>query len=1672
MKQLNFILLLLIGLNFTTKAQMVTGNQTLYGNEWIDYSQTYVKIPIAQDGIYRISAAQLQSAGVPLSTIAANRFQLLKLGQEVPIYTTTEANFGANDFIEFWGERNRSELDAFMYKDRKNGILNPDYSYINDTTMYFLTWRSTVSTKRVQSITNNLTNLPAKEPWFWHNETFSGTERAIWQDISGGSSVYLPEMNSGEGFGTAYSNNKTISINPQFIVAGQDGQLDIRWTGNHKYHFTTILANNTVLGRDTFNGFGLKNKSFVLPAAQIAPTMTVQITGSNESADNHSIGSINLRYARAFNFGNNRSFVFTMPASGSIKYLEITNFDHTGSAPILYDVTNNTRMVATLEGGLVKIALPPSVSERKLVLVGVNRISDIETIKPTVFVDLKKDGGNYIILSHPKFFDDGTGKNVVQEYANYRASTEGGAMKSTVIDINQIYDQFGYGIEKHPISIRNFAFYTKKAWSNPQYLLLVGKGREIESNRLDIAGLISKIDMPTWGYPGSDIMMVLGDTTIVPVMPIGRIPCTTTTDIKNYLDKVKIYERNLATLPQTLADRQWLKNVMHLSGGGNEGPIIKDNMDIFADTLKASKAGANVTTFYKNNLGPVQTILNDQIFDRINKGTSLITFYGHSAASTLDFDINNPDLMNNSGKYPLFIALGEAAGNCHQNSRGIGEDFIFYKDKGMSVFLGTTGHAFLNSLNNWATAFYKSLGTTHYGERIGDVTKGALASFNPRNLFNLNTNANDNGLKSVLQTFQLMGDPALRYFAAPGPDFLPDASSIKLTPSVLTTQMDSFDVTFNVANIGSHTSDSMSVTLRQELPNKTIVELAKKKIATPAYQNSFTWRVAMPKQGVAGQNRLHIAVDVDNNITELPALAAEANNDLWASTGEKGVPFYILDNTVRPVYPADFAIVNKKPIVLKASTSNALAKPQNYIVEIDTAATFNSPLKKRTVINQLGGVLKWQPDMNWTDNVVYYWRTAADSTAGVGYSWESSSFVYLSTSTEGWNQSHFYQYLGNQFTTLKVDSFDRKFAFGENLNSVDLRYNSNYPLSATPIYFVNNYQYGRNLGTPEAGIYAVVFDSRTGIPWIQSQYLSEYGQKTLAYSYSYAFQSLVESAFTGRRGFIDFLNKVPDRNYVLIFTVQQNQTANYRPDLWGQDSVSFGTNIFKILEAQGAKQVRSLDGTKPYAFAFQKNVGVLAERTALTLLEGAPISFNMVNRWYEGKMVSKIVGPAKEWQSLELAYKADIATPTLDSITFDVIGLTSDKLRDTLLFSKITTNTQSLSTINAKQYPYLKLRFYGYDQTQRTPPQLNYWRVFYKGLTELAVNPNAKYSFYKDTLQQGDQLKMEVNIENISNVDADSVLVKWTIRNDANVETNTFGKYAPLSKDGNFVANLTRTTKDLSGKNQISFEVNPNLAQPEQYTFNNYLQTSFYIEKDKKNPFLNVLFDGIRIMNNDIVSSKPLIIIELRDENKFLALNDTALFKLYVQSPAGVKTQIFFNDPSVKFNPATISATGINKATIEYRPIFKIDGVYQLIVKAKDISGNPNDVDYNVAFRIITKSSISDVLNYPNPFSTRTQFVYTLTGETIPSVFKIQIMSVSGRVVREITQNELGTLRIGTHRTDFVWDGRDEYGNQLANGVYLYRVIAKNADGKAFESYETGTADYFKKGIGKLVIMR
>ncbi len=62
-------------------------------------------------------------------------------------------------------------------------------------------------------------------------------------------------------------------------------------------------------------------------------------------------------------------------------------------------------------------------------------------------------------------------------------------------------------------------------------------------------------------------------------------------------------------------------------------------------------------------------------------------------------------------------------------------------------------------------------------------------------------------------------------------------------------------------------------------------------------------------------------------------------------------------------------------------------------------------------------------------------------------------------------------------------------------------------------------------------------------------------------------------------------------------------------------------------------------------------------------------------------------------------------------------------------------------------------------------------------------------------------------------------------------------------------------------------------------------------------------------------------------------------------------------------------------------------------------------------------------------------------------------------------------FRIGRNLSSYRWDGRDEFGDRLANGVYLYRVFAR-ANGQSIELRDGGASQYFHKGFGKMVLFR
>src|SRR6185312_682092 len=132
---------------------------------------------------------------------------------------------------------------------------------------------------------------------------------------------------------------------------------------------------------------------------------------------------------------------------------------------------------------------------------------------------------------------------------------------------------------------------------------------------------------------------------------------------------------------------------------------------------------------------------------------------------------------------------------------------------------------------------------------------------------------------------------------------------------------------------------------------------------------------------------------------------------------------------------------------------------------------------------------------------------------------------------------------------------------------------------------------------------------------------------------------------------------------------------------------------------------------------------------------------------------------------------------------------------------------------------------------------------------------------------------------------------------------------------------------------------------------NNFLYKSLYVKPDTFNPLLDVTFDGVHILNDDIVSAKPHIVVKLKDDSRFMVLDDTSLVKLQVRYPNGTLRTFAFNTDTLRFS--TPASSNDNTATIDFNPSFLEDGDYELVVSGKDKSGNTaGQNEYHVGFKI------------------------------------------------------------------------------------------------------------------------
>lgn len=1655
-----------------------------YANEWIDYNKTYYKFKTGKEGIYRISKAQLDAIGFPAG-VSGNQIQLFRDGQQLPIFTSTNGIFGPNDFIEFFGETAHGRFDKQLYEDT-SWHPNPRASMFSDSASYFLTYDASTNNARYTQTPNIIPpSPPTPLPYCFYISSASYTDDILHGDHIGAEpTMHVSLFYKGEALvqqATLLWYDMNTSLPTPNATTGAQAVFRAGIPRN------TRLRTNTTLNV-SINGQNIANEVFPpndIKKLQVSfsPTLLTQnnainfVGAPNNPYDWYGISYVEIEYPRNFNLNGLDYFKYKLLPSSASQYIEFIDFNHGGIAPRLYDLTNKKWYSGDIsQAGKTRFYLEPSLVERHLVLFS-QTSSELHApvyIKPIQFTNYQvaANQGNYIIVTHPAYQATTNGRNYVEDYKDYRQSTSGGSHSVIIADVTQLYDQFAYGIEMHPLAIQNFLKYAYNNWSSPPVnVFIIGKGLYYQSYRkfLQNPSLYPfPAIVPTYGDPGADICFVNFLPNKKMAMNIGRLSVWNTEEIGIYLERVKSFETAIKTAAfPTHETESWKKKVLHAVGGKSlaEQNGFVNTMQNGAKIISDTSIGATVYLVRKNTTVSVDPNTDAALDSLINSGLSMISFHGHSSPNGFEFNLNNPEQFQNAPRIPHFMALGCDVAQIFSpsNNKTISEKYLLNPAGGSATMIASNNPQLSTFHASYLPIFYTSLAKRKYGQAIGVHHRFAYDSVRSVSSF----------LSDYMhiESLILQGDPAISFFGPTKPDYHISTDRISSIPVNVTTNLDSFTIKIVAYNLGRALHDTVPVKIEHINPAGTVTHLHTISIADLYFTDTIQVSVPLNKIADIGLNRYKVTIDPDGKFDEI----SEANN-----TGT--LELFIYSDNLIPVYPPEFAIVHKSPVTLKASTLNPFRPEGKYLIEIDTTERFNSPLKQQTSIVSKGGVIRWTPNIPLRDSVVYYWRTAYDSLMNGNRHWSYSSFIFLEKGSPGWNQSHHFQYLKNSFDSL-VYNDSRSFSYPE--ISMEVKATSaifheapGWPWNDGMLFriYLNGSEIQR-LGCPPWGgtIQVMVFDGGSGSVWENDTLGTSgaYGHCTYPLRSVYAFEFPVWHK-TGRDYAKHFLDSIPTGNYVLIRNLinQMDYNPSYIDD-WKSDTLinGSGNSLYHTLWNLGFTKIDSFYKMRPLLFFRKKNDNSypVYQFAGVDSLDRFEESFTFPARLGSGKMLSTVIGPAQRWDTLKWKISAKDNQLANDVSEVSISGINQNNIP--VLLYRGTTKDTGLSFINAQTYPQIQMTWHTKDTVNRTSPHLDYWRVLYEPVPEAALNPSLHYVFI-DSIEAGQLQPFSVAIENISDYPMDSMLVRYRlIDHNSNIHELDYKRYKKLSPGDTLHANYTFDPRIFAGNNVLFIEANPNNDQPELYHPNNIGYIPFSVATDKLNPFVDVTFDGVHILNKDIVSSKPYIRILVKDENKYLKLDDTSLISLKIRFPSDYinPRTIPFDGTICKFIPA---ANEKNEAVIEYRPNFTEDGEYQLIVNARDKSGNvAGKADYEVSFEVINKSSITNVLNYPNPFSTATAFVFTLTGSEIPTHFKIQIMTVTGKVVREITQQELGPIRIGRNMTEYKWDGRDQYGQLLGNGVYLYRVVS-SIHGKEIEHRQSGADKFYKNGYGKLYIMR
>ncbi len=727
------------------------------------------RVSIDEDGLYKLTYTELQIAGFPVDLIDPQTFQMYYLGDEIAIQVIGEddTSFDEGDAIIFYGQ----------------GI---DSKYTEEN-VYWLTYGNTVGLRmeirdgtplgenvppyyqaglELEENINYRSNLPGDDE----------LERFYWDiihtsiDPTWSHDFYLEEPYVGAGslqialFGSL----QVAAINPD--------------------HHAIVSINGTQVADVEWDGFTWAGGGFVeaeIPEGLLAPglnTLTVFLPNdTGHISDFIFVDWAKINYLNTFsvNTGDD-ALAFSYENSGTWKF-QVSGFN--SDALDAYDVSNpwevavfdRDSLIIENTGSDYRVSFEDEIVSEKAYWVATD--SSITTVLASEIsedtpsnLQLTAHQADYILITHQAFIEEAA------TLSAYRASQ---GMSTMLVDVQDVYDEFGFGVVS-AAAIREFLAYATVNWQAPapSYVVLVGDGNYDPKNYLGknrtsyIPPFLAMAD-PWIGETAADNRYVtFSGPESLPDMILGRLSVNSSVEANSFIAKIMSYE-------QAPIEGDWTTQVLAVAGAADSaGDFAVYSDGLIADTLPDPYQAERV--YY----GVTHTDIAEAVAALkagINSGKLIVNFIGHGFAKGWSAQKNPPEIfiqttnvsgLTNQNKYPIFLAMTCSEGYFIDPAvEAFGEVITRAGNKGAIASWSPTGQGVSSGHDYLNRGFFEAVfenGASFLGEAI---TSGLTRLwFSGSSLY-------------LLEMYELFGDPALIINRIPAAvnDFYGTAEDFQLT---------------------------------------------------------------------------------------------------------------------------------------------------------------------------------------------------------------------------------------------------------------------------------------------------------------------------------------------------------------------------------------------------------------------------------------------------------------------------------------------------------------------------------------------------------------------------------------------------------------------------------------------------------------------------------------------------------------------------------------------------------------------------------------------------------------------------------------------------------------------------------------------------------------------------